>query len=541
MHSFKTTVLAGAVLLALSGATVQAQPTSEIKALKGTVEELRKQIQEIKKAQRSDVDALEKARVDEVRKQLEELRTQLKKQVDTKTTEASAAATNPDGESQESIDARTSASKADIQGLRTDLENYKYDNARQLERNVPSVTRNTKIGGSITARYDFQNPGAQPLNTSSGNGPTDPRQSGFNAVGFGLNFAGNLYRDYAEGRNLTYRLALTSANTATSSSTTVNLTDAYLRYSFQPASGNAEDPLGTITLGQQTIPFGQDAQAIDPEVKAVIGNAGFVSGLGLGTRQTGLVVSGDYDPYVDFTNNYRAPLIAYSLGLFNGNGTNRADNNDYRDIAGRLVYTLPVDYSSSFRQLQIGASYYRGYISLGDARTLGSPAVTAPTTATAATGKGSYNREGFDINWTHLPYSVSYEWAYGKQELNAADAIATSNPDGYLRGVGQYVNFGYTWGEQFLNSSKQQGKFDDFWPKSYQAFLRFDSWDPNRSALSVNDKKLATTLGLNVFFAETTKLQVNYVRTRNQLGTATSTAATPATSNLWQVQLSATF
>src|SRR5690606_34770060 len=164
----------------------------------------------------------------------------------------------------------------------------------------------------------------------SGVGPTDYRQSGFNAVAFGLNFQGNLFRDYAEGRNLTYRLALTSQHTPNSSQSGVNLTDAYLRYSFQPASGNPEDPLGTITLGQQTVAFGQDAQAIDPEVKAVIGNAGFVSGLGLGTRQTGLVVAGDYDPYVDFTNNYRAPLLAYSLGIFNGNGPNKADNNDYR-------------------------------------------------------------------------------------------------------------------------------------------------------------------------------------------------------------------
>lgn len=535
MHSFKTTALAGAVVLALSGGAVQAQPTSEIRALKGTVEDLRKQVQELKKSSpRASTSSLEQARIDELTKQVNELRALLTQQQAAAQATTQAAVAAGGEETKEAIEARTPATQADITGLRADIENYKYDQSRLQERNIPSVTRNTRIGGSLTLRHDFSNPGAARSASSSGNGPTDIRQSGFNAAAFGLNFSGNLFRDYAEGRNLTYRLALTSQNTATSSSTTVNLTDAYLRYSFHPSTGNPEDPLGTLTLGQQTVAFGLDAQAIDPEVKAVIGNAGFVSGLGLGTRQVGLVVAGDYAPYVDFTNNYRAPLLSYSLGLLNGNGPNKADNNDYRDIAARLVYTLPVDYNSWFRQLQIGASYYRGALSLGPASTSG---------VTTATAKGSNDIYGFDVNWTHLPFSVSYEWAYGKQELYKQDTLVTSgkNADGYKRGVGQYINLGYTWGEQFLASSRQQGKFDDYWPKSYQAFVRFDTWDPNRSALVNDDKKVATTLGLNVFFAETTKLQVNYVRTRNQLNGAASTEAKPETHNLWQVQLNATF
>ena len=531
MSSFKITPLAAAVLLALSGGAVQAaQPNSEIKALKSVVSELQKQLQELKKSNaRASTPSLEQARIEELSKQVSELRDQLGKQQASAQAAAAAPAAPGAGESQESIDARTVASKADIQGLRTDLENYKYDQSRLQERNIPSVTRNTKIGGSITVRYDLQNPEAPPSAASSGYGPTDPRNRGFNASAFGLNFAGNLFRDYTEGRNLTYRLALTSQNNASGSSTGVNLTDAYLRYSFQPASGNAEDPLGTITLGQQIVPFGLEAQALDPEVKAVIGSAGFVSGLGFNTRQTGLVVAGDYEPYVDFTNNYRAPLLSYALGVFNGNGANKADNNNYSDIAARLVYTLPVDYSSWLRQLQIGASYYRGNTSLGPAST---------TATTDAVRKGHNNRYGLDINWTHLPFSVAYERAYGKQDLFAPTA---ANPDGQQRGMGQYINFGYTWGEQFLASSRQQGKFDDYWPKSFQTFIRFDEWDPNRSGAVVNDKQFVTTLGLNVFFAETTKFQINYLRIRNQLGGAVPTAARPATVNAIQALFNATF
>lgn len=489
MYLNKKTALAGAVLLALAGIPVHAQPASELEQLKSTVEELRKQLQELK-------------------------------------TQLNQAAPQPLGEneSQEAFDARTPASKADVQGLRTDMENYKYDQSRLQERNIPSVTRNTRIGGTITVGYQTRNPafpaGDSQTSAASATTPAEPRRNGFRAVTGTLNFTGNLYRDYAEGRNLTYRLAANLGTTnPASNNSQINVTDAYVRYSYEPATGNLEDRLGTVTVGQQAIPFGLDAPALDPEVRAVINSALFVDGLGVGTRQIGLLVQGDYEPYVDFTNNYRAPLIGYGLGFFNGNGPNKNDNNSMRDWIGRLVYTLPVDYTSWFRQLQIGTSYYKTYPSIG----------------TATTGlRGDKSVTGFDLNWTHLPFSIAYEWAYGKELLATA---TPANPDRIKRGVGQYVNFGYTWGEQFLNSSKQQGKFDDYWPLSYQAFLRLDTFDPNRSGAVANDRQFVSTLGLNVFFAETTRFQINYFKSRAQAATAT----VPRRSNGIQAQFVAGF
>ncbi len=548
MHSkFKTTALTGAVLLALSGGSALAQPKvdtrAEVQSLRSTVEELRKQLQEVKRAsQANDVSALERARLDELRKQLEELRATVKAQQGA----AVAAVTTTEGESQESIDARTAASKADIQGLRTDLENYKYDNARQLERNVPSVVRNTKIGGGVTLQYNTNNPAASASAGSSGGGATEARNNGFAAPAVSLNLTGTLYRDYAEGKNLTYRFGVASNNatsltngstvsgsSATASTTTtvangnsfLNVQDAYVRYSFLSASGNPEDPLGTITVGQQAVPFGLDPQALDPEVRPVINSSQLTTGLGLG-RQVGIVVSGDYDPYVDFTNNYRAPLLAYSFGVFDGNGTNRADNNNHKDFVGRLVYTLPVDYASWLRQIQVGTSYYHGQTSLNSS--------TNTVTASAATKTGSNDRTGFDINWTHLPYSISYEWANIKKTV-----LTGGDADGKLRSTGQYINFGYTWGEQFLNSSKSQGKFDDYWPLSYQAFVRFDEYDANRNDAVKNDKSWVRTVGVNIFFAETSTLRINHVHQTNQ-GPA-FTASRPETLNGWAVQLSTTF
>ncbi|WP_290867155.1 hypothetical protein [Aquabacterium sp.] len=518
MHPFKITTLTAAALISLgSGHVLAAQPSSkEVQSLKGTVEDLRKQLQSLRSQQSSNTSALEKAQVDELRKQLEELRAFVKKQPAEQPTASVTTTEGAEGESQESIDARTAASKADIQGLRTDLENYKYDQSRLQERTIPSVTRNTKIGGTVTVGYETRNPafkaGDSQTTAATNSAPAEPRSSGFRAPTATLNLAGNLYRDYGEGRNLTYRLALNVGTTGTNATANsqVNLTDAWVRYSYEPSTGNLEDRQGTITLGQQAVPFGLDAPALDPEVRAVINSALFVSGLDVGTRQVGVLVQGDYDPYVDFTNNYRAPLLGYSLGFFNGNGPNKNDNNNARDWIARLALTLPVDYTSWLRQLQIGATYYKR-----------SPTIAPNGATTTTTGyKGENNITGFDVNWTHLPYSISYEWARGKQELSPTTANLATNTDGFKRGLGQYINFGYTFGEQFLNSSKQQGKFDDYWPTSFQAFVRIDTFDPNLSSKVVNDKQYRNTFGLNVFFAETTRFQINYFKDRNQANTA---------------------
>ncbi|WP_294635734.1 hypothetical protein [uncultured Aquabacterium sp.] len=116
----KKSQVAFAALLALSGTAVHAQ-TSEVQSLKNTVEELQRQVEELRGLVRQ---------------------------------QSVSSAAPAEGESQESVDARTAASKADIQGLRTDLENYKYDQSRLQERNIPSVTRNTRLGGTITLGYE---------------------------------------------------------------------------------------------------------------------------------------------------------------------------------------------------------------------------------------------------------------------------------------------------------------------------------------------------------------------------------------------------
>ena len=375
------------------------------------------------------------------------------------------------------------ATKNDIDGLRTDLENFKYEQKRNRETKTALTTRGTTIGGSVQARATAQSPSVR-TGTSS---VATNRNTSFDIPQATLNFAGSLYRDYSEGRNLDYRLAFAYAkNSPATDGSQLNVTDAFVRYSPFPTLTGLEDPRLTLTFGQQQIPFGLEAQ-IGEELRPVINSAQFLSGLGVGTRQIGLIVRGDYDPYVDYGFNYRAPLLEYALGVVNGSGPNKSDDNNGKDWIGRVAFTLPVDYYSLLRELKFGVSAYKGTKNL----------VTG--NATTVSGQGKRDRYGADIYYNHAPFGITYEYAEGR------DAVAANGPD--IKSRGQYVTAFYTWGEQWVASSRAQAKYDDYWPKSYQLFARYDIWDPNLAA--IRDKSKISTAGFNLFFAETTKFQLN--------------------------------
>jgi phosphate-selective porin len=408
------------------------------------------------------------------------------------------------------------ASVGDLKGLRADLENYKYDQARQYERTTAKTTRNTTITGTINVPASYNSP-KQPLTTAT-NEKTQ-RAWSFDSPSLNLAFNGVLYRDYQEGKNLTYTASVNG-------SSSIAVQDAFLRYSFAPTNGGPDDSIFNLSFGQQQVPFGLEAQA-NTEIRPVINGAQFLSApvnsavstadqqgrlLGsnsFGTRQIGLVLRGDYEPSVDRTTNYRSALLEYAAGILNGNGPNASDNNGKKDIVARLAFTLPADYNSLWRELKIGTSYYKGYSNLNN---------TAATPVTVQNGDSV--RYGLDINYTRLPWSVAYERVEGRNDAlaNPTTAVLGNAPIVKTKAVGQYINIGYTVGEQFLASSRQLGKFDDFWPKTVQYFVRYDTIDfdtADNSAASLGDKSYVTTFGVNAYFAETTRFQVNYLLTRN--------------------------
>jgi hypothetical protein len=370
----------------------------------------------------------------------------------------------------------------DLQGIQSDLENFKFQVQREREKTA-LPTRPLSISGIVQTRASFSE-----IETTTAS--VDRRKSTFDIGSAILGFRGNLYRDYEEGRNLSYTLTTLASN---GSSGVFSVLDANINYAILPTLSPETARLG-ITLGQQQIPFGLEVQATE-DLKPVINNAQFSSRLDLATRQNGLILRGDLAPEIDFGYNYRVPLLEYALGVVNGNGANAPDNNNAKDLVGRLALAVPSDYNSLLRQIILGVSYYEGQQN--------------QVVGTSIVGQGLKQRQGLDLSYNHHPIGITYELIQGVDELalgTVPDAVTFIKRKSRSHTGTLFYNFG----EQFVKGYRAQARFDDWWPKSYQPFLRFDSFDPDTGA--TGDDIEIQTLGLNIFFAETTKIQINVNR-----------------------------
>ncbi|WP_437735619.1 hypothetical protein [Sorangium sp. So ce1335] len=384
----------------------------------------------------------------------------------------------------------------DLQGLVTDLENFKFQWQRERDLHTAISTRSLLIGGVIQTRIGWTE---QPVNTATSN----DRKVTFDTGAALLSFNGILYKDYEEGRNLTYSLRFGASPQQASNNSFLNLLDAQISYSVLSTLA-PEDWVLQITLGQQLLPFGLEVPASE-ELKPVITNAQFTTRLGLNRRELGLIVRGDVLPQVDYGYNYRAPILAYAVGLVNGSGPNTPDDNSEKDIIGRLAFTVPSDYNSILRQITLGGSVYIGWQNTflkDEKKTL--------------SGKGAKRRYGGDVYYNHYPIGVTYEFIYGQDDVT----LGTTPEDPQktrLSSLSHVATFFYNWGEQFLRGYRNQGRYDDWWPKTYQPFIRVDLFDPSTEVLE--NRVDVYTLGFNVFFAETTKFQLNFNRRDDRTNT----------------------
>ncbi|WP_347460813.1 DUF3138 domain-containing protein [Acinetobacter sp. ANC 7454] len=389
----------------------------------------------------------------------------------------------------------------DIDGLKGDIENFKYDHSRQYERQTVKSARDTTLYGTVQVRASYQDEG-----TTAGNpAPVGERKSTFDIPTALIGVRGNLFRDYNEGKNLDYQLSFSYAKqTGTAgNNSNFNLQDAFLRYNFFSTNSGLEQPRLNVTLGQQLIPFGLEAQSPE-DLRPTITQAIAPVQLGLTARQNGLIVRGDVKPYVDYGANYRAPLLEYAFGVTNGNGINKTDDNEGKDYLARLAYTLPVDYASIFRELKFGVSYLKGKNNIKNDGLL-------------LSDHGKRDILGFDIYYNHAPFGVTYEYIQAKTEkATPVNELVDTTAEGHT-----FTLF-YTLGDQFYNSIKSNAKFDDFWPKSIQGYYRYDNYNPNKDQDVVGvpgngwgeyDKH---SLGLNFFFAQTTKFQLALNHTKYQ-------------------------
>jgi hypothetical protein len=222
-------------------------------------------------------------------------------------------------------------------------------------------------------------------------------------------------------------------------------------------------------------------------------------------REVGLIVRGELFPQVDYGYNYRVPILSYAVGVINGSGPNFLDDNNFKDIVGRVAFTIPTQFNSWLRQFTLGGS-----VVWGKGNTfIPAKAATAMTPAVAPIliGKDTRARYGADIYYNHWPIGLTYEFVSGQDP-----AASGTNKDDAVRSEvwsrSHTATLFYSVGEQFVGAFRNQGRFDDWWPKTYQPFLRYDRYTPNKDKDTTYTE--IYTAGFNVFFAETTKFQLNY-------------------------------
>ncbi len=131
------------------------------------------------------------------------------------------------------------------------------------------------------------------------------------------------------------------------------LVDAFIKY--KPCREFA------IQLGQFKTPFTIESP-INPvnleifdygEAVQQLGGYKDVCGVGALGRDLGLMATGSLFP-VEGEEGYKYSIVDYSIGVFNGNGANQLDNNNSKDIVGRL------DVHPGLKEITLSGSYYYG-------------------------------------------------------------------------------------------------------------------------------------------------------------------------------------
>ncbi len=217
------------------------------------------------------------------------------------------------------------------------------------------------------------------------------------------------------------------------------LLDARLDYS--------SNPYAKVTVGQFKIPFSQENLDSDRDIifieRSLVGLS-LVPGRDTGNngRDIGLQFSGNV------ARGDGRPLFDYAVGIFNGAGINRRDDNRRKDVGARIVI-------HPFSGLSLVSDYYSG-----------------------ASGEKELSREraGVEFAYVRKLYSLRGEYIWGH--------------DGPVRKYGWYSQFAYR-----------------FRPK-WEALAKFDTYDPKRHA--GKDATNTYLFGVNWYLSNWVKLQANY-------------------------------
>jgi phosphate-selective porin OprO and OprP len=212
----------------------------------------------------------------------------------------------------------------------------------------------------------------------------------------------------------------------------------------------------TITIGQTKIPFSIEnitpdntMEAIDRSqvVEALVARTKDVIGNQNG-RDIGLQIGGSL---IKYKNRY---LFDYGIGVFNGSGIDVADNNENKDVIGRLIL-------HPIKGLGLGGSFYTGKGKFG---------TPTPTNQ-------DRQRRGLELVCEYKSFTFRSEFISGKD--------GATNRNGLYAQAGYYIV-----------------------PQKFQVIVKYDTYDPDTS-LS-NNLSTNYILGGTYNFNAWSKIQAGY-------------------------------
>ncbi|MBR5378743.1 MAG: porin [Bacteroidales bacterium] len=131
------------------------------------------------------------------------------------------------------------------------------------------------------------------------------------------------------------------------------LVDAFIKYKpcreFAIQLGQFKTP---FTLESPINPVNLEIFDYGESVQQLVGYKD-VCGVGALGRDLGLMATGSLFP-VENVDGYQYSIVDYSIGVFNGNGANQLDNNNSKDLVGRL------EVHPGLKDLTLSGSYYYG-------------------------------------------------------------------------------------------------------------------------------------------------------------------------------------
>lgn len=363
--------------------------------------------------------------------------------------------------------AATSGAAASAQPLPGDLSNpQRYVTPQDLEslRDIleEKITRGVRsrylvsFNGFVTTGFAYQ----EKVPYTVGGTTYRDSSSTFRLSNANFSLSGFLRENPVDDGDLRYRVSFfysgpssSSQNGQTGNTSSVQVTDGVLLWDLVRQKKKLE-PLFTfnLTLGQQLVPFGADNTATEDKLPT-INLAQYLGAYGL-RRDIGLVADGGFLFRFDPPSGLNLPLLSYQVGIFDGAGANRWDDNRAKDYVAK-VYVTPVEsFFSIFRGLKLGGSYWWGNV--------------------GQKGLATKERWGGELEYLHKPFLLTGE--YVRSDDRAVGARRK------IRSEGVVATLFY-----------QQDALPDFQP-----LVRFDSFDPD---LGVGDNgRIVGTLGFNWFF-----------------------------------------